>query len=107
MLLSTDSARTGISPLPLHAALPISHPAAARERDHVLGRRVAPADAPAVLVLGVLGVVDQEVGLARELVAREDRKSTRLNSSHLGISYAVFCLKHKILMCIIIMAAFR
>src|SRR5438045_1158830 len=30
--------------------------------------------------------------LAREL---RDRKSTRLNSSHLGISYAVFCLKKK------------
>src|SRR5437899_9202880 len=30
-----------------------------------------------------------------ELVAQEDRKSTRLNSSHLGISYAVFCLKKK------------
>src|SRR5437899_3939597 len=29
------------------------------------------------------------------LVARIDRKSTRLNSSHLGISYAVFCLKKK------------
>src|SRR5436853_6171025 len=28
-------------------------------------------------------------------VARGDRKSTRLNSSHLGISYAVFCLKKK------------
>src|SRR5262245_63927415 len=26
---------------------------------------------------------------------RPDRKSTRLNSSHLGISYAVFCLKRK------------
>src|SRR5258705_6950496 len=26
----------------------------------------------------------------------QDRKSTRLNSSHLGISYAVFCLKKKI-----------
>src|SRR5258705_9204492 len=26
---------------------------------------------------------------------QEDRKSTRLNSSHLGISYAVFCLKKK------------
>src|SRR5258705_4679696 len=26
---------------------------------------------------------------------RGDRKSTRLNSSHLGISYAVFCLKKK------------
>src|SRR5205814_9904669 len=29
---------------------------------------------------------------------RSDRKSTRLNSSHLGISYAVFCLKKKILL---------
>src|SRR5258705_4202716 len=28
-------------------------------------------------------------------LARTDRKSTRLNSSHLGISYAVFCLKKK------------
>src|ERR1035438_10730658 len=27
--------------------------------------------------------------------SRKDRKSTRLNSSHLGISYAVFCLKKK------------
>src|SRR5256885_3072634 len=31
----------------------------------------------------------------RELVGRQDRKSTRLNSSHLVISYAVFCLKKK------------
>src|SRR5437899_5195884 len=30
--------------------------------------------------------------------AFRDRKSTRLNSSHLGISYAVFCLKKKKLM---------
>src|SRR5258705_8452774 len=28
-------------------------------------------------------------------IAKLDRKSTRLNSSHLGISYAVFCLKKK------------
>src|SRR5258705_1764461 len=28
-------------------------------------------------------------------IAEPDRKSTRLNSSHLGISYAVFCLKKK------------
>src|ERR1039457_1190367 len=28
-------------------------------------------------------------------VVRRDRKSTRLNSSHLGISYAVFCLKKR------------
>src|SRR5262245_65052271 len=31
----------------------------------------------------------------RHLGERIDRKSTRLNSSHLGISYAVFCLKKK------------
>src|SRR5947199_6748932 len=30
-----------------------------------------------------------------ELPRMQDRKSTRLNSSHLGISYAVFCLKKK------------
>src|SRR5256885_7820205 len=29
------------------------------------------------------------------VTARQDRKSTRLNSSHLVISYAVFCLKKK------------
>src|SRR5690242_20835824 len=29
------------------------------------------------------------------LEARQDRKSTRLNSSHMSISYAVFCLKKK------------
>src|SRR5262245_63207129 len=29
----------------------------------------------------------------RRHTAKPDRKSTRLNSSHLGISYAVFCLK--------------
>src|SRR5690349_24201846 len=37
-------------------------------------------------------------GLAREQEAeedRQDRKSTRLNSSHVEISYAVFCLKKK------------
>src|SRR3712207_6850391 len=32
---------------------------------------------------------------ARVIEAREDRKSTRLNSSHANISYAVFCLKKK------------
>src|SRR5258705_10027222 len=35
------------------------------------------------------------VGLGLEPLELRDRKSTRLNSSHLGISYAVFCLKKK------------
>src|SRR2546426_2276479 len=34
-------------------------------------------------------------GVGREIGCDEDRKSTRLNSSHLVISYAVFCLKTK------------
>src|SRR5256885_10239431 len=34
-------------------------------------------------------------GGLRTCRARQDRKSTRLNSSHLVISYAVFCLKKK------------
>src|SRR3712207_6906390 len=35
---------------------------------------------------------DRQVGV---VVVEEDRKSTRLNSSHANISYAVFCLKKK------------
>src|SRR5437899_1957898 len=42
---------------------------------------------------------DEVLGLAAIMTWKtalmEDRKSTRLNSSHLGISYAVFCLKKK------------
>src|SRR5256885_10420709 len=38
---------------------------------------------------------DELIMLATSYCAGEDRKSTRLNSSHLVISYAVFCLKKK------------
>src|SRR3712207_8872430 len=47
------------------------------------------------------GQGSQHVGMGQELGAllpaarRADRKSTRLNSSHANISYAVFCLKKK------------
>src|SRR5690349_22771189 len=34
-------------------------------------------------------------GARAALAGRQDRKSTRLNSSHVEISYAVFCLKKK------------
>src|SRR5690349_23297140 len=44
----------------------------------------------------VLGGEDQAGrGGAARLTLRRDRKSTRLNSSHVEISYAVFCLKKK------------
>src|SRR2546429_2625847 len=67
-----DTATTEIYTLSLHDALPISS-----------SRRCAPASPPA-----------GRAGPRRPLPSR-DRKSTRLNSSHGYISYAVFCLKKK------------
>src|SRR5262245_64472014 len=42
-----------------------------------------------------LQVVNEFLEFGHLAAASVDRKSTRLNSSHLGISYAVFCLKKK------------
>src|SRR3712207_7941028 len=51
------------------------------------------------LRLGELELLaDQRRRLLRELL-EQDRKSTRLNSSHANISYAVFCLKKKNITC--------
>src|SRR3712207_7994025 len=46
------------------------------------------------VLLGVDGVVRQPLR-PRPAGRSQDRKSTRLNSSHANISYAVFCLKKK------------
>src|SRR5688500_1667086 len=64
--------------------------AAAEEADRLLHDHVGPEH----LLLGLLRV--EESGAARLLTEEglRDRKSTRLNSSHLVITYAVFCL-HK------------
>src|SRR3712207_8574243 len=53
-----------------------------------------------ILMLGAMLFIMGTLGTSSipELMARagtEDRKSTRLNSSHANISYAVFCLKKK------------
>src|SRR5207253_10395991 len=84
-----DTATTEIYTLSLHDALPISHHWAV-----------------AVIDLGFLAGRgdDHWVRLGRPRPAQRhdeaahagvDRKSTRLNSSHVAISYAVFCLKKK------------
>src|SRR5690242_21350641 len=44
---------------------------------------------------GMEGELVGPLALTRAERARQDRKSTRLNSSHMSISYAVFCLKKK------------
>src|SRR5256885_9413649 len=79
-----DTATTEIYTLSLHDALPISH----RRQP---GRRSAPAPGPDVARPARL----QPPQAAAEHRRQADRKSTRLNSSHLVISYAVFCLKKK------------
>src|SRR5437870_8482736 len=43
----------------------------------------------------ILATINQVIDFATAEIVAEDRKSTRLNSSHVAISYAVFCLKKK------------
>src|SRR2546430_16751552 len=74
-----DTATTEIYTLSLHDALPIF--------EGLLGGEFAPLHR-----LPALGVHLGHNGLHQE---DRDRKSTRLNSSHSQISYAVFCLKKK------------
>src|SRR5256885_16922922 len=72
-----DTATTEIYTLSLHDALPICQ--------------------PALELLDLVACVDrfEERAAADDGRLEVDRKSTRLNSSHLVISYAVFCLKKK------------
>src|SRR6266511_2638364 len=77
---------------------PIPYPPISSRVDHegelavVVGRlaRRVPAEEAGRFILGFTCGNDVT---ARDLQAKEDRKSTRLNSSHVKISYAVFCLK--------------
>src|SRR5438045_7220923 len=84
---------THLYTLSLHDALPISPFQLIGKGDWLL---FADADYPAEcpIFLGPsLGCKKCRFVTGRN--QRTDRKSTRLNSSHLGISYAVFCLKKK------------
>src|SRR2546422_5385487 len=74
-----DTATTEIYTLSLHDALPIS-----QLEDGLL-----------LFTLDVLARPVQQVLVLLARLRQQDRKSTRLNSSHGYISYAVFCLKKK------------
>src|SRR5690606_40977719 len=100
--LLSDPPTPGVYPLSLHDALPIS------QRLRVVRDVVADEagdEVVAVVVAGLHAQVQRVAGgvagglqqLRAELAVEElvDRKSTRLNSSHVKISYAVFCLKKK------------
>src|SRR3712207_8358148 len=82
-----DTATTEIYTLSLHDALPIYDLLARDEQRRHLGAEILRG-----------GGVELEDGTVAEIDHRitvGDRKSTRLNSSHANISYAVFCLKKK------------
>src|SRR5256885_8320384 len=102
-----DPAPPKIYPLPLPAALPtpLWHPGAVdhrpphRQIDRVALIRVLAiveetVDRQRACRAGTIRVRQQHIERGRKLQAPDsgDRKSTRLNSSHLVISYAVFCL---------------
>src|SRR2546427_8471129 len=85
-----DTATTEIYTLSLHDALPISYVIithALPAGTNMAMKKRKPAAGGSCLTHGTLKVPRQK--------ACVDRKSTRLNSSHSQISYAVFCLKKK------------
>src|SRR2546426_8524755 len=80
-----DTATTEIYTLSLHDALPISSTTLLLG-SVCLGRRRRVSDS-------IEGTMSLDLQIREKIYS--DRKSTRLNSSHLVISYAVFCLKKK------------
>src|SRR2546430_17440547 len=80
-----DTATTEIYTLSLHDALPICVRSAEPSRSPAMRCRTRPKH----------GTDELAVGEGGRGSSTTDRKSTRLNSSHSQISYAVFCLKKK------------
>src|SRR5258708_23362435 len=87
-----DTATTEIYTLSLHDALPICHrPRKSTQGDDRAGGAQRPVEQFPERPPGRY----RRQAYGRTLPLERDRKSTRLNSSHQIISYAVFCLKKK------------
>src|SRR3712207_7229658 len=98
-----DTATTEIYTLSLHDALPIS----TRKPNLIMGGAAGPrsaalaarwADEYNIIYPTVEDAAERRAAIEAACEKRDrdpDRKSTRLNSSHANISYAVFCLKKK------------
>src|SRR3712207_8259794 len=83
-----DTATTEIYTLSLHDALPIFVVGTA-----IIGLIIYTATVEKTREYGILKAIGLSNRRLYSLVFQQDRKSTRLNSSHANISYAVFCLK--------------
>src|SRR3712207_9326737 len=89
-----DTATTEIYTLSLHDALPIS--VIDRKSFSKLSGVLDRVDDDPALSIAAGGTADDSEGFfVRPTIIEGDRKSTRLNSSHANISYAVLCLKKK------------
>src|SRR3712207_7710504 len=89
MFFFNDTATTEIYTLSLHDALPIS-----KSRSAVtVSRTRPPAITDCTSEIGARARAPTWTPQPTIATAIPDRKSTRLNSSHANISYAVFCLK--------------
>src|SRR5438874_10241997 len=77
--------------LSLHDALPICKHLAHADGDESLRVEVHPGHG----AFKDFQVCERIIQIGHGFLLRRDRKSTRLNSSHVEISYAVFCLKKK------------
>src|SRR5207302_9755150 len=100
-LFYTATTTTSIYTLSLHDALPIFHHRPGRVVGRHSFRHAAHRPPHRVRAARRAARAPQPLRRARRGVPRDgdavvlDRKSTRLNSSHVKISYAVFCLKKK------------
>src|SRR5690606_40072795 len=99
---SKDPTTDPLSPLSLHDALPISQQALADSLKLTRGRYAKYEDGANEPPIEVLVGMSKYFKISLDLLLTVDlakypidRKSTRLNSSHVKISYAVFCLKKK------------
>src|SRR3712207_7496088 len=86
-----DTATTEIYTLSLHDALPIC----TRRERLALSPLVIRKPRPRAARQSALALYQLSSSTCVRVSAAGDRKSTRLNSSHANISYAVFCLKKK------------